>query len=210
MMFYDMEHRPSCEQLLQYLRRQRVLPVLRSADAAAALDRATQLANAGCGSIELTTSIPDWEAIVAPAKALRVGDGSRLLVGVGTVFTASQAEVALNAGADFIVSPVPAPQVRAVVEREGTVLIEGGLSPGEVASAAARGPAKVFPAHAFGPSYLRSLRTVLPHAALIPTGGISIDEVQSYLDAGAVAVGIGSGLPQEPEALAAVFAGGNN
>ena len=70
--------------------------------------------------------------------------------------------------------------------------IEGGFTPAEVAAAAGRGIAKLFPAHVGGPAYLRSLLAVMPGAKIMPTGGIPLAHVQSWLDAGALAVGIGS------------------
>jgi 2-dehydro-3-deoxyphosphogluconate aldolase/(4S)-4-hydroxy-2-oxoglutarate aldolase len=63
----------------------------------------------------------------------------------------------------------------------------------------------VFPAHVGGPSYLRSLLAIAPDARLIPTGGIGAADIESYLKAGALAVGIGSGLPQETGPLAAAL-----
>lgn len=184
---------------------QRLIPVLRSPDAPAAVARVTELLRAGCRVVELTTSTADWAQALADCRALREKYAGALL-GLGTVTTAEQARAALDLDADFLVSPFPAPEARRVAQDAGAVFVEGGFSPAEIADAASRGPAKVFPAHVGGPTYLRSLRAILPAAQLIPTGGIAIDRVQDYLDAGAVAVGIGSGLPSDPDALAAVFA----
>ncbi|WP_051806957.1 hypothetical protein [Streptomyces sp. NRRL F-2664] len=84
--------------------------------------------------------------------------------------TTAQAETALDAGAAFLVSPYPAPEVRAVARRRGAVFIEGGYTPAEIASAVrSAGAAKIFPAHVGGPRFVRSLRAVLPDAVLIPT-----------------------------------------
>ncbi|WP_062216574.1 bifunctional 4-hydroxy-2-oxoglutarate aldolase/2-dehydro-3-deoxy-phosphogluconate aldolase [Streptomyces sp. NBRC 109706] len=191
------------DRLLNALAAQRLLPVLRSADPAAAADRTRRLLDAGCRAVELTTSTPDWAEALAALKA-----EGRGLLGVGTISTAEQAESAVRAGADFLVTPFPAPAVRPVAAEAGVVLIEGGFTPGEIADAAGRGPAKVFPAHVGGPRFLSSLRAVLPDAVLIPTGGISLAEAPSYLKAGALAVGIGSGLPEDPDELADVFRAG--
>ncbi|MFI8277937.1 hypothetical protein ACIGBH_24170 [Streptomyces sp. NPDC085929] len=65
----------------------------------------------------------------------------------------------------------------------------------------------MFPAHVGGPRFIRSLKAVLPEALFIPTGGIRPGEIPHWLAAGAAAVGIGSGLPDDPGELAAVFAG---
>lgn len=188
---------------LAAVRAQRVLPVLRAADADAAAGRALQLIGAGCRVVELTTTIPDW------SRALRhvvdeVGDGS--LVGLGTVTTAEQALRAVDIGVAFLVSPYAAPDVRTVAGDAGLPFLEGAFTPTELANAAAYGPVKLFPAHAGGPAYLASVRTILPDVAIIPTGGVRLDDVDAYLRAGAVAAGVGSGLPDDPAALAELFA----
>jgi 2-dehydro-3-deoxyphosphogluconate aldolase/(4S)-4-hydroxy-2-oxoglutarate aldolase len=165
--------------------------------------RVVGLAAAGYRAIELTTSIPDWEAALHDSITRTLN--SETSIGLGTVTTRAQAETATDAGAAFLVSPFPSSEVRAVAESRGIVLIEGGLTPAEVVTAASRGLAKVFPAHVGGPSYLRSLLAIAPGARLIPTGGIGAADIESYLKAGALAVGIGSGLPQETGPLAAAL-----
>jgi 2-dehydro-3-deoxyphosphogluconate aldolase/(4S)-4-hydroxy-2-oxoglutarate aldolase len=182
---------------------QRLLPVLRLADAAAAVARVRSLLAAGCRVVELTTTTPGWPEALASCRELP-GTGPAL-IGMGTVTTAAQAVTAVAAGAHFLVSPFPAPGVRPVAERAGIVLVEGGFTPAEIADAATRGPAKVFPAHVGGPAFIRSLRAILPDARLIPTGGITAAGAGDYLDAGALAVGIGSGLPADQAGLAALF-----
>lgn len=191
----------------EVLAAQRLLPVLRSADAGEAVRATANLLAAGCRAVELTTSVPGWAGAVARTAGLADALGRPALIGVGTVTTAAQAEAALDAGAGFLVSPYPAPEVREVAGRRGAAFVEGGYTPGEIAAAVRRsGAAKIFPAHVGGPAFLRSLRAVLPDALLIPTGGIAPGEVRDWLAAGASAVGIGSGLPADPAELAALFA----
>ncbi|MEU9800197.1 bifunctional 4-hydroxy-2-oxoglutarate aldolase/2-dehydro-3-deoxy-phosphogluconate aldolase [Streptomyces sp. NPDC051000] len=186
---------------------QRLLPVLRDADADETVRRTTALLAAGCRAVELTTSTPGWAGAVARTAPLTDAAGRSALIGVGTVTTAAQAEQALDAGAGFLISPYQAPEVRELARRRRAVFIEGGFTPGEIAAAArSAGAAKVFPAHVGGPRFIRSLKAVLPEALIIPTGGIRPGEVREWLAAGAGAVGIGDGLPADPGELAAVFA----
>lgn len=186
---------------------QRLLPVLRDPDADHAVRRTAALLAAGCRAVELTTSTPGWAAAVARTAPLADAHARAALIGVGTVTGAAQAERALDAGAGFLVSPYPAPEVRAVAAERGAVFIEGAFTPGEVACAVrSGGAAKVFPAHVGGPGFIRSLKAVLPGALLIPTGGIRPSEARDWLAAGATAVGVGNGLPEDPGELAAVFA----
>ncbi|MGW6842599.1 bifunctional 4-hydroxy-2-oxoglutarate aldolase/2-dehydro-3-deoxy-phosphogluconate aldolase [Streptomyces sp. NPDC054958] len=200
------DHRP--DRLYAVLAAQRVLPVLREADADEAVRRTTALLAAGCRAVELTTSTPGWAGAVSRTAPLSDVHGRPALIGVGTVTTTAHAQTALDAGAAFLISPYPAPEVRAVAVRREAVFIEGGFTPGEIAAAVrAAGAAKVFPAHVGGPGFVRSLRAVLPGAVLVPTGGIRPAEVPDWLAAGATAVGVGAGLPADPDELAAVFAG---
>ena len=172
------------------LARNRVLPVLRVEDGEAAARLVEACVAAELTVVELTTTTSGWEdAVVRCRRAW-----PEITLGVGTVTDAAAASAAIAAGADFLVSPYPAPEVRARAAAVGVPFIEGGMTPGEVADAAARGIAKLVPAHVGGPEYLRSVLAVLPGARVVPTGGIELDEVGSWLDAGAVAVGVGRSL----------------
>jgi 2-dehydro-3-deoxyphosphogluconate aldolase/(4S)-4-hydroxy-2-oxoglutarate aldolase len=126
------------------------------------------------------------------------------VLGAGTVTTADDARRAIDAGADFLVSPYPAEAVRAVAGQARVAFLEGGFTPGEVAAAAAQGIAKLFPAHVGGPAYLRSVLAVLPGARIVPTGGIALSDVPAYLAAGAYAVGVGSDLVRAADPAKAV------
>lgn len=140
--------------------------------------------------LELTATTPGWEELLEGLST----ELPHLLFGVGTLTTAADAERAVAAGADFLVSPHAAPEVRRVASAADVLFVEGAFSPGEVAAAAAHGPAKLFPASIGGPAYLRSLLAIIPQASIIPTGGVSVEDVPAYLAAGAFAVGVGSDL----------------
>ncbi|MFC7328666.1 bifunctional 4-hydroxy-2-oxoglutarate aldolase/2-dehydro-3-deoxy-phosphogluconate aldolase [Marinactinospora rubrisoli] len=172
-----------------------LLPVLRTPGTDATLDAVQRLADAGLGVVELTTSIPDWPAAVRAVRE-RFPEST---IGVGTVTSADDARRALGEGAAFLVSPYAAPEVREIAGG-GTLFLEGGFTPGEVAAALrAGGAAKLFPAHVGGPRYLRGLLDVLPGARIVPTGGISVAEAGEWLAAGALAVGVGRALLDDPD-----------
>ncbi len=176
--------------LLEQLRASQIVPVVRVGTAHEALELAERCVQAGLRTIEFTATTAGWDAAIRAARA----DWPQLVVGAGTLRTGDDAERAAEAGAQFLVSPMPAAGVRTVAERLGLPFVEGGFTPAEVAAAAARGPAKLFPAHVGGPAYLRSLLAVLPGAAIVPTGGIVLADVSQWLAAGALAVGVGSDL----------------
>jgi 2-dehydro-3-deoxyphosphogluconate aldolase/(4S)-4-hydroxy-2-oxoglutarate aldolase len=177
--------------LIDHLRTQRVLPVLRLPSATEASKAATAMFDLGLDLVELTATTPDWEQALRDTVR---NSPSSAVVGLGTVTDAEIAERAVQAGARFLVSPWPVAQVRAIADAADVIFIEGAFTPAELAAGVKRGPTKLFPAHVGGPSYLKSMLAVLPGATVIPTGGIALTEVPTWLAAGAGAVGIGSDL----------------
>lgn len=185
--------RQALAQVAELIGAARVLPVLRVASAGEALAISDRLAAAGLPVVELTATTAGWAEAVAAVRDRT----PELTVGAGTITTAEDAQAAVDSGAQFLVSPYPAPAVRPIADRHGLPFVEGGFTPGEVADAAGRGLAKLFPAHVGGPAYLRSLSAVLPGARIIPTGGVRLGDVGAWLAAGAFAVGVGSDLTAE-------------
>jgi 2-dehydro-3-deoxyphosphogluconate aldolase / (4S)-4-hydroxy-2-oxoglutarate aldolase len=180
---------------LEAMRAQRIVPVIRAEDGGEARARTRRCVEAGLALIELTTTIPAWEDVLRESRSAWP-DG---IFGMGTVTTAEQAEAALDTGAAFLVSPRAAPEVRSAGDARGVPVIEAGFTPTELATVGAGRVAKLFPAHVGGPAYLRSLRATMPDLQLVPSGGISLDEVPDWLGAGAYAVAVGSDLTAAPE-----------
>ncbi|MDQ1484906.1 MAG: 2-dehydro-3-deoxyphosphogluconate aldolase / (4S)-4-hydroxy-2-oxoglutarate aldolase [Actinomycetota bacterium] len=151
------------------------------------------LIEAGVCCIELTLTMP---GAVASIETLVRELGDRACIGAGTVLTAEQARACIGAGAAFLVAPSAVPDVVAVALEAGVPCLPGALSPSEVVAAWQSGASavKLFPASVGGVKYLRDLRAPLPDNALIPTGGIAIDDIAGYVAAGAVAVGVGGPL----------------
>lgn len=185
---------------LTAIQQARLLPVLRCASAAEAMDQARRVVDAGLHVVEFTTTTPDW----ADALALARKELSGVTLGVGTVTAVPDAERALELGAEFLVSPFPVAEVAAAAALADVPVLQGAFTPGELAAVAARGVAKLFPAHVGGVAYLRSLLAVLPGARIVPTGGIRLTEVGDWLRAGAFAVGVGSDLTAEGDVAARV------
>jgi 2-dehydro-3-deoxyphosphogluconate aldolase / (4S)-4-hydroxy-2-oxoglutarate aldolase len=176
--------------VIDELARQRVLPVLRCSDADDALATARAAAAGGCRIVEVTMSTPGVEAAIGPL----VADG--LVVAVGTVRDAADVPRLAEAGASLVVSFWSPPGFVAAATAAGIPAIPGGFTTHELAAAHAEGAAavKLFPASLADPSYLGALRPLLPDLRLVVTGGIEPDGVRPWLDAGALAVGLGSNL----------------
>ncbi len=172
-----------------------VIAVIRTRDAAQALGVCEALIRGGVTALEITMTVPGAIEAIREAAAKF---GERALVGVGTVLDAATCRAAIAAGAEFVVSPITAPEVaRAARERNKPVML-GACTPTEAQTAYEAGAdfIKLFPAEAFGPGYIKSLRAPLPHLKIVPTGGVDLQTMEAFFRAGCAAVGVGSSLVQ--------------
>ena len=129
------------------------------------------------------------------------------LVGAGTVLDPESARAALLAGARFIISPMLNKHTIRMTKRYGAVSIPGAYTATEILKAYEYGGdiIKVFPASGVGPSYFRDVAGPLPFIPLMPTGGVSLDNIQGFINAGAVAFGLGSSLVDTKQAVTEVY-----
>jgi 2-dehydro-3-deoxyphosphogluconate aldolase/(4S)-4-hydroxy-2-oxoglutarate aldolase len=129
-----------------------------------------------------------------PQLRQRLGHG--MLIGAGTVRYGTQVQPALDAGAQFLVSPNFDPDTVARARMAGLLHLPGIFTPSEAQTAFTAGCTvlKLFPADTVGPAYLKALRAPLDDIEFVPTGGINLENIAAYRRAGAVAVGLGSQL----------------
>lgn len=170
----------------------RVIAVLRASRAADYNSVSEELASAGITSLELTMTTPGAVGHLETLRSVAVGAE----IGVGTILTVDDARAAIDAGADFLVTPVVTPAVIDVAVSTGTRIYPGGLTPTELQLAWSLGATavKLFPAGTVGPGYLGQLHGPFPHLRVIPSGGVGIDDARAWLDAGAEAVSLGGPL----------------
>jgi 2-dehydro-3-deoxyphosphogluconate aldolase/(4S)-4-hydroxy-2-oxoglutarate aldolase len=170
-----------------------VVAIIRLQDSSAVRDVVDAMAEGGLRALEVTMTVPRAIDLIAELAPTLPPD---FIFGAGTVLDADTAHRAARAGAQFIVSPVFRPEVIAAAHDEGIPALPGCFTPTEILSAwdAGADVVKVFPATSVGPSYFKDIRGPLPQIKLMPTGGVSIDNVGDWLRAGAVAVGVGSAL----------------
>jgi 2-dehydro-3-deoxyphosphogluconate aldolase/(4S)-4-hydroxy-2-oxoglutarate aldolase len=176
------------------LREVGIIPVIRAPSADDAVAVVEALLQAGLTVAELTMTVPNAiDAIGAVAKRFP----GKVLVGAGTVTDAGSARRAVDAGAEFIVTPCLVPEVIDAANRADVAVLPGALSPSEVFEAFRLGGdmVKVFPAQSVGgAAYLRALRGPFPHIPLVPTGGVTLGNIAEMFEAGAAAVGVGTEL----------------
>jgi 2-dehydro-3-deoxyphosphogluconate aldolase / (4S)-4-hydroxy-2-oxoglutarate aldolase len=191
------------ETTAQIVERVGLIPVLRARNAGQAHAVVQAMLAGGVTVVEVTMTVP---GAIDLLKELRQEYGSRLLLGSGTVTTAAEAEATIAAGAEFVVSPSLHPEVIAATKAANKLSIPGALTPTEVITAWRAGAdyVKIFPCSAMGgSSYLKAILAPFPFLKLIPTGGVTLETAESFLRAGARALGVGSDLVN----LAAVDAG---
>jgi 2-dehydro-3-deoxyphosphogluconate aldolase / (4S)-4-hydroxy-2-oxoglutarate aldolase len=151
------------------------------------------ISEGGIRALEVTMTVPGAvELIRQLAPTLPPG----FVFGAGTVVDAETVHRVVDAGAQFVVSPVFRRSVVEACQARKVASMPGGFTPTEILDAwdAGANVVKVFPATTLGPGYLKDIHGPLPHVKLMPTGGVTLDNAGDWIRAGAVAVGVGTSL----------------
>ena len=205
--------RHSASDTLAALLRYPVVPVFYHADFAYAQRifqacyaggiRVFEFVNRGAQALEVFTQLQPFVAESCP----------EMILGIGTIYKAAEAEQFIAAGADFVVQPLATAEVAQVCRAHGIPWLPGALTPTEIYNATELGAVmvKIFPGNLVGPDYIRALRGPMPHVKLMVTGGVEPTEasVGAWFGAGVNAVGMGSQLfknADDPAALSASIA----
>jgi len=190
----------SLEDSEQKIREHRLVAILRSDRSEELVPLCDALYESGIRIIEITMTVPKaLETIAAVDKRI----GPKILLGAGTVLDPETAEAVVKAGAKFVVSPVVDLETIHACHKLETLIMPGAMTPTEIGTAFKAGAriVKLFPASIGGPEYLKTLKGPFPQIALLPTGGIDLENMTEFLQAGACAVGVGSSLIQKTAVL---------
>ncbi len=147
----------------------------------------------GIIAIEITLTTPNALAAIREARE-KVGE--RSLVGVGTVIDAGSCRAAIDAGAEFIVTPICKTDLVEIAHAAGRPIMLGAYTPTEAQLAHEAGAdfVKIFPADSLGPGFVKALLAPLPHLRIVPTGGVDVNNINDFFQVGCAAVGVGSAL----------------
>lgn len=195
---------------IETLRKVGVVAVIRGASADEAVAMSEALLRGGVMGIEITYSTPDCCGAIRRVKANAPAGAA---IGVGTVTTIGQLDDAAAAGASYAVSPHTDPEILKASKHVGIPMLPGAITPTEIVAAWKLGAAcvKLFPGSMVGPDYVKAIRAPLPHIPLMPTGGVSFENMAEWFAAGVVAVGMGGnlakGTPAQIEAAARAVSG---
>ncbi len=170
-----------------------VVAIIRADDSEQLIHASRALIEGGVTGIEITMTTPNALKVLAD---VRREFGDAVTPGMGTVLDAATAQAALEAGAQFIVTPVLKPDVIACCNDAGVPIFSGSYTPTEAQTSYELGAdfVKIFPADGLGPKYIRAIRGPLPHLNIVPTGGVDVETAGEFIKAGCVAVAAGSTL----------------
>lgn len=184
---------------LEFIQEQKVIAIVRNISSDKISYLAEAMVKGGLHCIEITfdhTSAEKAEDTLKGIQVLRKNFGGDVSVGAGTVLTPEEVDRAVEAGAEYIISPNVNFDVIRRTKELGKVSIPGALTPTEILAAYEQGAdiVKLFPAAVFGPAYLKAVKAPLKHVPMTAVGGISPDNIADFLAAGACGAGVGGNL----------------
>jgi 2-dehydro-3-deoxyphosphogluconate aldolase/(4S)-4-hydroxy-2-oxoglutarate aldolase len=179
--------------VVERIKSERAVAVIRADSLEDALVVAETAIAGGFRVIEITFSFPAASSAIA---TLATTSDNKLLIGAGTILNRKQVDEAVEAGAQFLVSPCVLPDVIDAARDLNVAIIPGAFTPTEIFTAYSLGAdiVKIFPAIKFGPEYLKAVRGPLPNIPIMPTSGVDASNVGDWFRAGAVAVGAVSSI----------------
>ena len=173
---------------------EKIVSVIRTSSESEAERLVEALFEGGIKIFEITMTVPNAPGLI---ERLTAEYADRILIGAGTILDVEQAENCVAAGSKFIVSPIFRREIVEFCRDKEIAVFPAGLTPNEIFAASESGAdgVKIFPANSIGGAgYLKSVKAVFPHIRLMPTGGVNLETINDFLQAGAFAVGIGSEL----------------
>lgn len=181
--------------MLETLKKNYAFAVIRGKSKEDALEIARQSIAGGIKNIEITFSTPSAPEVIRQLTEEFV-QRDDVIIGAGTVMTVELAAAALEAGANFLVSPHFSPEIQILATEAERHYFPGCATVTEIVTAHSAGCSiiKLFPGGQLGPNFIKDVHGPLPELELMPSGGVSIDNVQDWKKAGACAVGVGSAL----------------
>lgn len=183
--------------VLNQLKENYVFAVVRGKSAEEALLIAEKCVVGGIKNIELTYTTPNVSQAIR--EYTTINSDPSVMIGAGTVLDSATANEAILAGAQFIVSPHFDAKISVVCNRYAIPYLPGCGSVTEMIAAMESGAdvVKLFPGGLLGVSFIKDVHGPLPFAEMMPSGGVSIDNIDQWIAAGAWAVGVGSALTKE-------------
>lgn len=184
--------------VLETLKQNYIFAVVRGKDETAGLEICKAAVEGGIKNLELTFSTPNAEKVIAELVELYKDDES-VVVGAGTVMSVELAEKAIKAGAKFLVSPHFDADIAKYAIDNNVEYMPGCATTTEIVTAMKAGSKiiKLFPGGQLGAGFIKDIHGPIPEVELMPSGGVSLDNIKEWKEKGAVAVGVGSALSKD-------------
>lgn len=191
---------------LSAIQNQKLIAIIRNLPPADVLKVSKALRDGGVRIIEITMNSPKALTVI---EELTSELGDDIIVGAGTVLDPETARAAILAGAKFILSPTVNLETIKCTKRYGALSIPGAFTPTEILTAFEHGAdiVKVFPA-SLGSDYIKDILGPLSQIPLLPTGGVNLENIQSFIRAGAIGCGIGGSLVNSEEPVTEKYLAG--
>ena len=172
-----------------------VVAVVREDSQKRAIEAARAVIKGGIKGIEVTFSVPQADQVIAQLKEEYQNDSS-VVIGAGTVLDAVTARLAILAGAEFIVSPCFDQATAEMCNFYQVPYMPGCMTITEMQQAMKSGAdiVKLFPANNFTPQMIKAAKAPLPHVNIMPPGGVNLENIAAWKQAGAIVVGVGGNL----------------
>jgi 2-dehydro-3-deoxyphosphogluconate aldolase/(4S)-4-hydroxy-2-oxoglutarate aldolase len=172
-----------------------VVAVVREESQKRAIEAARTVIKGGIKGIEVTFSVPQADQVIAQLKEEYQND-SIVVIGAGTVLDAVTARLAILAGAEFIVRPCFDQATAEMCNFYQVPYMPGCMTITEIQQAMKSGAdiVKLFPANNFTPQMIKAAKAPLPHVNIMPTGGVNLENIAAWKQAGAIVVGVGGNL----------------
>ncbi len=186
--------------LVQQVAEEGVVAVLRGDTPDEVVEMAEQSIAGGIKVIEITMTVPfalrAIEKLAAKYSSTTSDPSKYAIIGVGTVLDPETARAAILSGSEFVVGPSLNPATVTLCNRYRVPVMPGVMTVKEIQEALELGVdiVKLFPGNLYSPSMIKAIKGPMPQANIMPTGGVSLDNLGEWIKAGAVAVGIGSDL----------------
>jgi 2-dehydro-3-deoxyphosphogluconate aldolase/(4S)-4-hydroxy-2-oxoglutarate aldolase len=187
------EESSMASELMQSLSREKIVAIIRGISAESGDATAKALADGGIVFLEVTLNT---DGALGMISSFRQNYEGRMRIGAGTVLDIGQAKEAIAAGAEYIISPNLDEEVVYYGVEKGIEVWPGTMTPTEIVRAYKAGASavKVFPMGSLGINYLKEIRAPLNHIPMVATGGVNLQNINSVIEAGAIAVGLGGNL----------------
>lgn len=177
--------------VIQKIKKERIISVIRSENQEEIEKMIDAIVEGGVNLVEITMTVPNAVEIIA--NLVKKYNGTDVTIGAGTVLDAETARLVINAGAQFVVSPIFDEELMKMCHRYRVLMIPGIATPTEANIAMEHGAdiVKLFPRNAYGPEIIKVFKGPFPYIQIIPTGNISLEDVDKWINMGALAIGVG-------------------